>query len=255
MYLKEKHPWVRQVSGHGFSRAAKLAKQILPCAAGPPRGNPCGFPCRAAPARQKKERHPAKLRVSRVGLCLPPLPVEERPFRAAKSKPKPCHLEGARRPPDPELAKGKGELRASRKIPKICPLSISILGILPKIPVFLLLKDRLSFRAAPAQQKLNEDTRRGTRRRAIWLLTQSVCTLKEKHPVDKTSVRARLQPCRKTRKTIPSLRRRPARQPLRVPVSRRPGTAKKEDTQRSAGCRGLGSSPKVFVPSKKSILG
>lgn len=35
LYLKEKHPWVRQVSGHGFSRAARVAKQLLPCAAGP----------------------------------------------------------------------------------------------------------------------------------------------------------------------------------------------------------------------------
>jgi hypothetical protein len=45
LYLNEKHPWARQVSGHGFSRAAKLAKQLLPCAAGP----------RAA---QRSARHP-----------------------------------------------------------------------------------------------------------------------------------------------------------------------------------------------------
>src|ERR1041385_1999918 len=35
LYLKEKHPCVRQVSGHGFSRAAKLTIKFLPCAAGP----------------------------------------------------------------------------------------------------------------------------------------------------------------------------------------------------------------------------
>jgi hypothetical protein len=62
--------------------------------AGPPRGTPCGFLYRAASARQKKERHPA--RTPGVEGWVPHflLLVEERPFRAAKSGPKTlCHLE------------------------------------------------------------------------------------------------------------------------------------------------------------------